>query len=355
MDSFFQQLLLTPSAKEQYLLKLEVIKLIREFFTNKQLLEVEPPILNTSLIPESYLDVFETEERRIGLNGKTSQKRYLMTSPEAFQKKLLSAGIGSNFAITRSFRNGEPLSGKHLSEFSMLEWYEQGSNYENVMQTTEALFVHIAEALNGKGYLKIEYKGQKVDLTPPWTRLSVNELFKQLLSIDLEESWDSEVNGFSVKQLTELIQKAKLPITIEITTTWEELFNQLFLTYIEPNLPTLKPVIIYDYPHELSPLAKPKSGVKAKGPVWAERFEVMIRGLEICDTYTENTDPKLQKESFLREIEKIEQSSGKTKYPYDWEFVKALEHGLPACSGNALGIDRVVMLFGNYSEILEVS
>lgn len=351
--SFFTKLLSNPRSKEQYLLKLKIISLIRAFFTQRGLLEVEAPILNTTLLPESYLDIFETEERRVGLEGKISQKRYLMTSPEAFQKKLLSAGLGSNFAITRSFRNGEPLSGKHLSEFSMLEWYEQGSNYEDVMKTTEELFSFIAGELGGSRGLT--YNGHPIDLSTPWVRLSINEAFKQFLSIDLEQTWDQEMNGFSVKHFAQILKnRPELHIKIETTTTWEEVFNQLFLTYVEPELPLEKPVILYDYPHELSPLAKPKDGGMVAGNVWAERFEVMIAGLEICDTYTENTDPKLQKASFAREIGKIEQGSGKTKYPYDWEFVEALEHGLPACSGNALGIDRVVMLFGNYNEILEV-
>lgn len=354
-SNFFRQLLEFPHAKEQYLLKLRVISLIRQFFTERELLEVEPPILNEALIPESYLDVFETEERRVGLEGKTARKVYLMTSPESFQKKLLAAGFGSNFAITKSFRNGEPLSGKHLSEFSMLEWYEVGSNYENVMETTEQLFSFIAEKL-GKQNAKVTYNGVAVDLSAPWQRSSINELFKQYVSIDLEETWDQDGRGFSVKLFAEILRKhRKLGIKVEWDTTWEELFNQIFLTYIEPKLPQDKPVIIYDYPHELSPLAKPKSGVVAKGNVWAERFEVMIGGLEICDTYTENTDPVLQKASFKREIEKIEQSSEKTNYPYDWEFVEALQHGLPACSGNAMGIDRVVMLFGNFAEILTVN
>ncbi|PIY18466.1 hypothetical protein CO112_01850 [Candidatus Dojkabacteria bacterium CG_4_9_14_3_um_filter_150_Dojkabacteria_WS6_41_13] len=352
--SFFQSLLANQQAKEHYLLKLKIISLIRQFFTEKGLLEVEAPILNDTLIPESYLDVFETEERRVGLEGKIASKKYLMTSPESFQKKLLSVGFGSNFALTRSFRNGEPLSGKHLSEFSMLEWYEKGSNYLDVMNTTEQLFSFIVRNLD-KADERITYNGIEINLAGPWQRSSVNELFKEYLSIDLEESWDQEARGFSVKQFAQMLQnRPELHIKVERSTTWEELFNQLFLTYIETRLPTNKPVIIYDYPHELSPLAKPKSGVVVQGNVWAERFEVMIGGLEICDTYTENTDSKLQRETFNREIEKIEQGGAKTKYAYDWEFVEALEHGLPACSGNALGIDRVVMLFGNYPEILTI-
>lgn len=349
-STFFHQLLELPRAKEQYLLKLRIISLIRQFFTEHGLLEVEAPILNEALIPESYLDVFETEERRVGLEGKTARKMYLMTSPESFSKKLLAAGFGSNFAITRSFRNGEPLSGKHLSEFSMLEWYEVGSNYLNVMKTTEQLFSFIAEKLGQP----VTYNNVAIDMHAPWQRSSVNELFKQYVSIDLEETWDPETRDFSVKLFTKTLRKRpELGIKVAQDTTWEELFNQIFLTYVEPKLPNDRPVIIFDYPHELSPLAKPKSGVVAKGNVWAERFEVMVGELEICDAYTENTDPVLQKASFKREIEKIEQSSEKTKYPYDWEFVEALQHSLPACSGNAMGIDRVVMLFGDYDEILE--
>lgn len=352
VQTFFSSLLTSPEFKDQYLLKLKVISLIRRFFEQKGFLEVEPPILNDALIPESYLDIFETSERRIGLEGKTEQKKYLMTSPEAFQKKLLAAGFGSNFAITRSFRNGEPLSGKHLSEFSMLEWYEQGSNYINVMETTEALFQAIAKELAPDS--TITYNGQKVTLRSPWVRLSINEAFKQFVSIDLEQTWDRSAGAFSVKQFEKILKnRPELNITVSETTTWEELFNQILLTYIEPNLDTTKPVILYDYPHELSPLAKPKNGLFVKGNVWAERFEVMIAGLEICDTYTENTDPNLQKQAYQREIKKIEADASKTRYPYDWEFIDALEHGLPNCSGNAMGIDRVVMLFGNYSQILE--
>lgn len=354
MKSFYTQLLSSPKAREQYLLKLKIIGFIRQFFTEKGLLEIEAPILNNALIPESYLDVFETEERRVGLDGKIARKMYLMTSPESFSKKLLSAGFPSNFAITRSFRNGEPLSGKHLSEFSMLEWYEKGSNYLDVMVTTEQLFAYIAGQLR-KTNKKITYNGAEINLAGPWHRISINELFKQFLSIDLEETWDRKARGFSVKLFAQILEKRpELHIKVEQTTTWEELYNQLFLTYLEPKLPANKPVIVFDYPHELSPLAKPKSGVVAQGGVWAERFEVMIGGLEMCDTYTENTDPKLQEALFKREIAKIEQGSEKTKYAYDWEFVEALRHGLPACSGNALGIDRVVMLFGNYDEILEI-
>lgn len=351
-QSFFKTILSIPQVKEQYLLKLRIIAGIRRFFTEKLFLEIEPPLLQSALIPESYLDIFITEERRVGLEGKFSRNRYLLTSPESFSKKLLAAGFGSHFAITKSFRNGEPLSGKHLSEFSMLEWYEKGSNYLQVMETTEQLFTYLAsELLDGK---ELNYNGHEISLVAPWKRYSVQQLFKEILNINLEATFSEELQYFDRNLLQGEVERHHLPIIFEKKTTWEEVYNQLFLTYIEPALPANIPVIIYDYPHELSPLAKPKAGETKKGNVWAERFEVMIAGLEMCDTYTENTDPELQEKTFRTEIEKIKQAQ-KAEYPYDWDFIEALRHGLPACSGNALGIDRVVMLLGNYKTILDVS
>lgn len=351
---FWQAFLTNPTAKEQYLLKLKTISLIRQFFTNRGLLEVDPPYLNKALIPESYLDVFRTEERRVGLDGVQRRDLYLMTSPEAFQKKLMVAGIGSNFALIKSFRNGEPLSGKHLSEFNMLEWYEKGSNYLNVMETTQDLLVFLIESIHGKGNSTINYQGQTIDFTAPWIRLSINDAFKQYVSMDLEETWDQNTSEFSVKLLKDVIRKHDFPININTEATWEQLYNQLLSIYIEPNLPLDKPVILYDYPYELSPIAKPKNGVAVQGNVWAERFEVMAGGLELCDTYSENTDANIQKASFNTEIAKIKAKTDKQPYEYDWDFVNAMAHGLPESSGNAMGIDRVVMLLGDYKEIQEL-
>jgi elongation factor P--beta-lysine ligase len=335
-------------ARESYLLKVRILRLIRDFFTQKGFLEFEAPILQPALIPESYLDVFSTEERRVGLEGKESRPLYLLTSPESFSKKMLVAGFGSNFALTKSFRNGEALSGKHMSEFSLLEWYEKGKNYEDVMRTTEELFRFIAADIRPDNQEILEYNSQKISINAPWKRMSISSLFKHFLSIDLEETWDKTSRAFSVKLLAEKIRH--LPISVDEKTTWEELFHQLLLTYIEPYLPQDVPVIVYDYPHELSPLAKPKKGETIDEYIWAERFEVMIAGLEICNTFTENTDADLQVKTFEAEIASIE-AKGKKSYEFDYDFINALREGIPECSGNALGIDRMVMLFGNISDI----
>lgn len=341
----FQQ---DKSAREAYLLKIQILRHIRDFFTQRGFLEFEAPILQPALIPESYLDVFATEERRVGLEGKESRPLYLLTSPESFSKKMLVAGFGSNFALTKSFRNGEALSGKHMSEFSLLEWYEKARNYEDVMRTTEELFRYIAQKVHPEAPDFLVYQGKKINIAEPWKRMSINDLFREFVSISLEETWDTKARAFSVELLAEKIKH--LPITVEEHTTWEELFHQLLLTYIEPYLPQDVPVIVYDYPHELSPLAKPKRGETVKELIWAERFEVMIAGLEICNTFTENTDADLQVKTFEAEIASIE-AKGKKSYEFDYDFIEALRQGIPECSGNALGIDRMVMLFGDIKDI----
>lgn len=346
--SFWHTFKDNPKAREEYLLKMRIIKLVRTFFDDRGFQEFEAPILQPGLIPESYLDIFDTEERRIGLEGKFSRPLYMLTSPESFQKKMMVAGFDSNYAITKSFRNGEALSGKHLSEFTLLEWYEKNRNYVDVMQTTEDLFHFILQELEGPAADSIQFQGKSINIVEPWLKKSVNELFVQYTDIDLEDSYDETVGKFSVQKLAQLAEKFGFNVMPE--TTWEELFHQIWLTHVEPNLQQDVPVIIYDYPHELSPLAKPKSGQKTAHKIWAERFEVMIAGLEICDTYTENTDFTLQEKTFAAEIEHIKHK-GKREYGYDYEFIEALKLGLPESSGNALGLDRMVMLFGDVKDI----
>jgi len=347
--TFWEKFKTDPQAKAGYELKLQILAAIRAFFTQRGLFEVDAPVLQKALIPESYLDIFETDEIRRSLEGKTTSKRYLLTSPESFQKKLLAAGFGSNFAITKSFRNGEPISGKHLTEFSMLEWYEVGSNYENVMKTTEELFVFIANFIK-KDPESIKYRENLINFEGPWLRLSMRDAFLQNIDLDLEQSWDTTTQSFSKEKLAQLIRDKKLPINITPESNWEELFNQLFLTYVEPNFDPTKPVILYDFPSELSPLAKARAGQTTSDLLWAERFEVMVGTLELCDTYTENTNADKQAAAFKREEQSIREK-GKSIYPSDESFIQALRSGIPECSGNALGIDRLVMLFGDIENI----
>jgi len=330
-----------PALWEQYLLRERVIRAIRQFFIGQKFREIDPPLLITHPAAESYLEVFQTT---LYDHYRNSQPMFLSTSPETALKKLLVAGIGNCFALTKSFRNMETGGPLHHPEFTMLEWYRAGVDYRETMQDCEQLLLFIKRFISNKTRQKtatreIVYQGQTLDLTPPWERLSVREAFKRYAQFDLAQALTrpalhklAKHRGYRVEQ----------------KTTWEELFNQIYLNEVEPRLGQGKPTIIYDFPLELAALARKKAG----DPRWAERFEFYLAGLELGDGYSELTDWKEQEKRFKREITKIKRL-GKTVYDYDHDFIEALKVGLPECSGVAVGVDRLVMLFGNRKDIAE--
>lgn len=335
MSNTWKRLKSNPKLFKQYLVREKVIRAIHEYFWKKDYKEVEVPLLAATLPAESYVEVFET---RLLDRDRTSYPAYLTTSPEIFLKKLLTAGIGNCFSITKSFRNTETFSSTHNPEFTLLEWYRTEADYKDLMGDTEQLFVEIYKAMLPKiKNLKLTYQGKVYDLTPPWERLSMSEAFKRYADMDLESALTLD----PMKQMA--MSKG---YTVEIDTTWEELFHQIYLNEIEPHLGKKMPTIIYDFPAPMSALAKKKTD----DPRFAERFELYIAGLELGDCYSELTDWKEQEERFIQET-KERKNKNLISYPYDQDFIEALKSGMPKCAGLALGIDRVVMLFADVKSI----
>lgn len=296
------------------------------------------PLLAPSLPAESYVEIFETQ---LLDRHRRAKRAFLTTSPEAFLKKLLVYGSGNCFTITKSFRNTETFSDTHNPEFTILEWYRVDADYKDVMKDTEELFVHVFKTLfPDKKDMVLTYQGKQYDLTPPWERLSMTEAFLRFAYMDLE----SHLTLSPIKKTAK-----KKGYTITGTTTWEELFHQIYLNEVEPHLGKHKPTIIYDFPSPMAALAKKKES----DPRFAERFEVYLGGLELGDCYSELTDWREQKERFEKEIVTRKQT-GKTDYPYDADLIAALKAGLPKCSGMAMGLDRMVMLFADAARIQDV-
>lgn len=323
---------------QNLILREKITDAIREFFKKENFREVETPILVPSVIPESYLEHFTTRLFDRRRNGK---KMFLISSPEASLKKLIVEGLGNCFEITRSFRNGETDSLLHTPEFTILEWYRIGTDYRKVMEDCERLFFYISRKVKRrKAKGEIIYNGNVIDLTLPWERISVVEALKKYANIDFDD----------IAGEKKIVKIAKMHgYQVSGKFSWEEIFNQIFLNEVEPHLGTHgKPTIIYDYPAPLAALAKLKKGDSR----FAERFELYIGGLELGDCYTELTDWKEQEKRFGKELDIIGQS-GKTKVYPDKQFIEALKKGLPECSGMAMGIDRIVMLFGNIRDIKE--
>src|SRR3989338_4927527 len=333
-----------PEFLQKYFLREKIIKAIREYFYQEKFHEVETPLLVPALIPESYLNVFKTEfSTRSG--RKTSL--FLTTSPEASLKKLLAGGIGNCFEITKSFRNGETGSDLHNPEFTILEWYRINANYYDLMADCERLFRFIYKTIDNKKH-NLVYQNKKIDIYLPWERLTVDQALQKCAQISLKELIDKENKPYLTSDKIRHVAKKKGYQT-RITNTWEEIFNQIFLNEIEQYLGNDRPTIIYEYPSVLAALAT----LKKSNPLVSERFEIYIAGLELVDCYSELTDYSEQKKRFRNEFQLIKNKKITTR-TIDNEFLDALQYGLPVCSGAALGIDRLVMLFTDSVSIDEV-
>lgn len=326
----WQKLKAHPELWQRYFVREKLIGAIRTYFTRERFHEIETPILIPNPPAESYLDVFETTllDRK-----RRPTTVYLSTSPEVPLKKLMVAGLGDCYALTKSFRNMETGSHTHNPEFTILEWYRKGADYFDIMKDCEKLLQAIA------GGNTLIYQRQKIDLTAPWERVTIADSFKKYAGIDF--------NAFLDEKKARAIATKK-GYTVEPRTTWEELYNQIFLNEVESHLGQGKPTIIYEFPSVMAALAKKKTS----DPRFAERFEVYIAGLELGDAYSELTDSVEQEERFRREIAELKRL-GKTVYDYDHDFIDALRVGLPKCAGIAVGVDRLVMLCADVANIAD--
>lgn len=330
----WRQLKNNPKLWPRYFIREKVIKAVRVFFDKRCFHEIETPLLIAHPPAESYLDVFETtlldRQRR-------ETKAYLSTSPEVPLKKLVVAGLGNCYSLTKSFRNMETQSNLHNPEFTILEWYRVGADYKKIMRDCEDLLLSINKLINPEHPNSLIYKNQKINLAAPWERLTVAEAFNKYSRVNFDD--------FLKLETAKKIAKIK-GYKIEKETTWENIFNQIFLNEIEPKLGQGRPTILYEYPVSMAALAKQKD----KDQRFAERFEFYINGLELGDAYGELTDWQEQERRFKEELKEIKRL-GKTKYDYDHDFIEALKVGLPKCSGIAVGVDRLVMLFAGVTDI----
>jgi lysyl-tRNA synthetase class 2 len=274
-------------------LRARIIQLIRSFFSSRGFLEIETPIRMPEIAPEQYISPVLSEDW------------FLCTSPELHMKRLLAADYEKLFQITRCFRKGE--SGKqHNPEFSILEWYRTGGSYRDMIIDTEELFTEISRGL-GIGHT-ISHPRGNIDLRPPWTRTTIQDIFLKTAG------WDP------------------------VTNPNDERFDIDLVTKILPELDIERPAVLEYYPASMASLAR----LNTHDPRVAERAEVFICGLEIANAFSELNDLQEQISRFENELTLIQDAGGKAKMPD--RFLKEISH-LPECGGIALGLDRLVMLF----------
>ncbi len=292
---------------------------IRSFFAHRGVLEVETPVLSSSANPDAAIEPMLSGFRLPGSHQ--SDSLYLQTSPEFPMKRLLAAGSGSIFQICRAFRNGE-CGRLHNPEFTLLEWYRIDYDHFQLMEEVDALLIQLLPGCAAA------------------QRLRYADLFLIHTGLDLFTATDA--------QLQERAEAAGVVIPESVQSEW--LVEILFELCVGPWLQQQKGVIVYDYPAAQASLSQ----LSALDPRVAERFEYFFEGVELANGFHELADADEQRRRFEAENLK-RQRAGDEQLPLDERFLQALEHGLPECSGVALGVDRLLMLrcgVGYISEVL---
>jgi len=305
-----------PSASLQNLQRrADVLAKIRRFFSERDVLEVETPLLASSTVPDVYIESIAAEVK----DGNLSRQNFLQTSPEFFMKRLLASGSGSIYQIAKAFRQEEKGT-RHNIEFTLLEWYRLSFSLDQLMTELEQLVQEVLDC-------------------GPITRFSYRQIFQQHLQIDPHET-----------TLEELQQLALTEVDLSGGDLSKTDYLQLLLSNsIEAKLPPF--CIIYDYPKEQAALAT--LGVDAQGVVVAKRFEMFAHSMELANGYFELSDATEQRARFEAD-NATRKEKGLQLHATDERLIAALESGLPSCSGVAVGVDRLLMLLVKAKNIGEV-
>lgn len=304
-----------PSISSENLKKrAAILKKMRTFFEDRGILEVDTPLASPAGVTDP---VIESVTASI-----SDETYYLQTSPEYAMKRLLAAGSGSIFQICKAFRN-ERSTPIHSPEFTMLEWYRIGFDHHQLMDEMDELL-------------------QLILKSKPAERFSYQTLFQHYLQVD--------PFAIPISELKTLAEKNNIHMRNPEGNTHDDWLNLLISFVIEPQLGHDRPVFIYDYPVSQASLSKIRYD---KSPAVAERFEVYVKGIELANGFHELLDAGEQRKRF-EDNNKIREAQNQKIIPIDEQLLGALEHGLPACAGVALGVDRLIMLALSCDKISKV-
>ncbi|MFN8595177.1 MAG: lysine--tRNA ligase [Anaerolineae bacterium] len=324
----YADLMSNPETRDVFRTRTKVVNAVRRFFDELDFIEVETPVLQP-LYGGAAARPFITHHNQL------NQDLYLRISFELYLKRLLVGMYERVYEIGRDFRN-EGVSFKHNPEFTQLEFYAAYWDYNKVMEVTEQLLAYVAQAVTGS--TKIQYGEYEIELGGKWQRLTMREAIKKWSGIDYADYPEAD-------QLRAAI-RAKGGNAPE-DASWGKLIDGLVGDYVEPEL--IQPTFIYDYPRDISPLAKRK----ADDPMHVERFEFFIAGMEMGNAFSELNDPLDQEERFV-EMAKADNMEEGEAHPLDEDYLRAMRYGMPPNGGFGMGIDRLTMLMTNRTTIREV-
>ena len=323
----YVDLIVNPDVKRTFEARSKMIKTIREYLDRQGYLEVETPILMGSA-GGAAARPFITHHNTLDLD------MYLRIATELHLKRLIVGGFERVYEIGRTFRN-EGMSVKHNPEFTMIEMYQAYANVDDMMVLCENLFYQCAMALHGTG--EVEYQGTKIDLTPPFRRLSMLDAVKEYTGADFSDCTDAQARDIA----------KGLGLEVKGSETRGTLLNVAFEEFVEDKL--IQPTFIVGYPVEVSPLAKrmPES------PWLTERFEVFITARELGNAFSELNDPDDQRARFTEQAKQRSEGDDEA-HMMDEDYLSAMEYGMAPTGGLGIGIDRMAMLLTDSASIRDV-
>ncbi len=317
----------------------ETIRLIRQFFDARGYIEVETPML-TALATGAAARPFVTHHNALDID------LYARIAPELYLKRLIVGGFEKVYEINRNFRN-EGIDRSHNPEFTMLEFYEAYSEYEDLIRLTEELIASLAERVSGK--TRLPFGELEIDFTRPWKRLTMREAVVQYWP---NENDKPTVDDLSTREgLTAWIEKLPGDLRSEISDVRKlgdgYLLGELFEAVAEKHL--VNPTFLTEFPTELSPLSKQNE----RDPRFVDRFELYIAGMEIANAFCEINDPRDQRRRFEEQMKRRATGDDEAMV-VDEDYIRALSYGMPPTAGEGIGIDRLVMLLTDSRSIRDV-
>jgi lysyl-tRNA synthetase class 2 len=317
-----------PDVRKTFVIRSKVVSSMRRYLDGLGFLEVETPNMAT-IAGGATARPFATHHNALDLD------LYLRIATELYLKRCIVGGMEKVYEIGRVFRN-EGISTRHNPEFTLLEIYEAYSDFDGMVTLTEGIIGHICHEVLGT--YEVEYEGQKLNLEPPFRRASMDELFREHAGKGIHEIRDPDIAFGLAKELGLDVHPTK--------STVAHCIDKLFEHFVEPHL--VQPTVVTEYPIELSPLAKRKPD----DPDLTERFELFVAQREVANAFSELNDPVDQRGRFdaQAEYKDIDEEA----HPVDDDYITALEYGMPPTGGMGMGIDRLVMLLTNSSNIRDV-
>ncbi|MBQ1451717.1 MAG: lysine--tRNA ligase [Clostridia bacterium] len=326
----YVDLIVNPEVKETFIKRSKIVSSVRKTLDDEGYIEVETPVLST-IAGGATARPFITHHNALNLD------MYMRIATELPLKRLIVGGMERVYEIGRIFRN-EGMDTKHNPEFTTIEFYEAFTDYNGMMDRTEAIIRNAAMAANGT--YKVTFKGVDLDLEKPFARMTVTDAVKKFTGIDFDEFTQDNEKAIALAKENHIeLEKGK--------ETWGDILMSFYDEFVEANL--VEPTFIIDYPVEVSPLTKRKPSK----PYLTERFELFILGMEYANAYSELNDPLDQMERFKHQL-MLRECGDEEANMLDDDFVTALEYGMPPTGGCGIGIDRLVMLLTGNESIRDV-